>query len=195
MAFINFFKEHSYTIVKMIINQIGMTVFGLMLAMATASNETLLLITSLFSVGFYMCLLYMQSWDCGAKDKIRVDGGRLKYFPYKGIFISLCANIVNIILALLAVIGYLFTTDMANGIPEWSANLYGVCSTIAKFIQAMYLGITRLLLPDTPFVLLLIIVPALFASGLGYFMGLKEKRLFGFAVPQKRPEDEKPRMK
>jgi len=195
MALFNFLKEHSYTIVKMLINQIGMTVFGLMLAMATASNSTLLLITSVFSIGFYLCLLYMQCWDCGAKDKIRVDGGRLRYFPYKGILMSLSANVINIILGLLAVIGWIFTTDFAQGIPAWSANLYGVCSTIAKFIQAMYLGVIRLYMPETPFSLILIILPSLFASGLGYFMGLKERRLFGFAMPQKNTDDEKPNLK
>jgi len=196
MALFNFLKEHSYTIVKMIINQIGMTVFGLMLAMATASNSTLLLLTSIFSIVFYLCLLYMQCWDCGAKDKIRVDGGRLRYFPYKGILMSLSANVINIILGLLAVIGWIFTTDFAQGIPAWSANLYGVCSTIAKFIQAMYLGVIRLFMPETPFALIIIIIPSLFASGLGYFLGLKERRLFGFAVPAKNQmDDEKPNLK
>ena len=55
---IGFLKENSYSMVKMFVNQIAMTVFGTMLALATAGNPTLLLCSSIFSILFYLFLVY-----------------------------------------------------------------------------------------------------------------------------------------
>ncbi len=192
MPVINFFKEHSYTMIRMLIYQVGMTVFGLMLAMATATNETLLLLTSLFSIAFYLCLIYMMTWEHGAKDKIRIDGGRMNPAPYKGMLIALGANTVNIALGLLTIIGYFCTSDFEAGIPAWSANMYAICGTIAKFIQAMYTGVLYIFAKSEPLnsiSMLIIVIPAILVSGFGYLMGSKEKRLFGFISPKPNTKD------
>ena len=65
----------------MFLDQIAMTVFGTMLSFATLKNEGLLLASSIFSILFYLMLLYTVGWDIGARDKIRIDGGRMKPFP------------------------------------------------------------------------------------------------------------------
>ncbi|MFA6948202.1 MAG: hypothetical protein WCQ72_04410 [Eubacteriales bacterium] len=185
----NFIRENSYTIIKMGVNQIGMTVFGLMLAMATSSNSYLLLLTSIFAACFYMVLLYTMSWDCGAKDKIRVDGGRAKYTPFKGVNMSLVANTINIILAVCIIIGYysaVWTTTadpvtgmaLMEGTPQWASNLYGITNMLSGFLSAMYLGIIKYFLSQVPFAYLLAVIPSLCASGLGYYMGLNNRRIF-----------------
>ena len=185
-----FWKENAGIIGKMIVNQIGMTIFGLLLSLATGFNSTLLLLSSLFAIGFYMCLLYMMSWDYGARDKIRVDGGRMTYFPYKGVLLSLYANVLNILLALCAIVGYYNTSSFEEGIPAWAANLWFISNSAARFLQAMYLGFLKIVFPDdNPFGLLLIVVPALFFCGLGYFLGLKNRRLFGFIGASKPAQD------
>lgn len=186
---LNFIRENSYTIIKMIVNQIGMTVFGLMLAMATSSNSYLLLLTSIFAACFYMVLLYTMSWDSGAKDKIKVDGGRAKYTPFKGVQMSLFANILNIILALCIIVGYYSAswtttadplTGMAlmTGTPIWASELYGITNMLSGFFSAMYLGIIKYFLSNVPFAYLLAVIPSVCASGLGYFMGLSDRRIF-----------------
>ena len=70
----NFFSEHSYSMVKMFLNQFAISIFGTMLALAASSgkNDTLLLLSSIFSIFFYMFLLYTMTWELGAKEKIRV---------------------------------------------------------------------------------------------------------------------------
>lgn len=185
---ISFLKENSYVIVKMILNQFGMTVFGLMLAMATSSNETLLLITGVFSVIFYMFLLYTIMWEEGAKYKIRVDGGRAPYKPLNGLYMSLCANIPNILLAVLILIGYLFGSKNGMFAMEWAGNLYTVTKLIAGLWEAMYLGLIRLFSPYNPIAYLLVIFPAVFVCTLSYYLGIREFRflnLFQLKQPTK----------
>lgn len=187
---INFLKDNSYLIFKMLVNQIGMTMFGLVLSMATHENNTLLLITSIFAVLFYMVLLYTMTWDAGYAEKIRIEGKRLKYVPLKGLYMSLVANIPNIVLAVLSIIGY-YGGTLQNGVPaspEWAVNLYGTCKIIALFIQGMYSGIVALYFPATPWALLLIVVPALITCSAAYIAGVKGKRLTPFGGPKESRE-------
>ena len=117
---IGFLKENSYSMVKMFVNQIGMPVFGTMLALATAGNPTLLLCSSIFAILFYLFLLYSVGWEIGAKDKIRIDGGRMTEFPAKGFLIALGANLPNLLLAVLMGAGALIST--ATG-AEWAGSM------------------------------------------------------------------------
>ena len=100
-----FFKENSYDILRLYINQIGITIFSLLLYFSVASIEDktlglrLKIAISVFAILFYFALLYTAAWDWGAKDKIRIDAGRLECKKYKGALMSLIANIPNFILA------------------------------------------------------------------------------------------------
>ena len=180
---LNFLKENSYTIFKMIVNQIGMTIFGLVLFMATSQNDTLLLISSIFSVAFYLVLLYTMTWDIGNSEKIRIDGKRLRYVPLKGLYMSLAANFFNFIFAVLAVIGRIGATSL-NEIggptsPEWAVDVYGIGTILAKFLEAMYDGIISLFFLNAPWFLFVIILPALITCTIAYIMGVKGYHITG----------------
>ncbi len=112
---LKFLKENGYGIFKMFLIQIGMTVFGLMLAMATASSKSLLLAASVFAILFYLYLLYSMVWEAGAKDKIRVEHRNVNPQPWKGFAMSLIANIPNILLAVLIVISFMNIPKLASG--------------------------------------------------------------------------------
>jgi hypothetical protein len=173
----------------MAVNQLGMTIFGLVLAIATSQNETLMLLTSIFSICFYMFLLYSMSWENGVSDKIRVDTGRVQAKPYKFFAISFAANILNLILGVLAVIGYILIDKSAEKwvSPEWAVNLYSVCNAIARFIQAMYLGIVQYFTPNNPVSLVLIVFPAIAVCGFGYILGLRGysiRNIFGIKTAE-----------
>ena len=77
------FKENSYDIVRLYINQLGIMIFSMLLYTAVGSFENESLSTSLsvfvsiFSTCFYLALIYYMMWEIGAKDKIRIDGGRM----------------------------------------------------------------------------------------------------------------------
>ena len=162
----------------MMINQVGMTMMGLMLSFATYNNNLLTLISSLFSIGFYLYLLYTMCWDIGAKDKIRVDSKRMAPMKLKGLWMSLIANIPNLILAVCVIIGRLSISDAVTN----SGNFWFVTKMIATCIQGMYAGLLELYAPYNPIAYILIILPALAASELGYYLGYREHRIFGFAA-------------
>lgn len=194
MAMIRFIKDNSYLIFKMMVNQLGMMMFGMVLSMATYSDDRLHIATSVFAVGFYMVLLYMMCWEYGQKERVKVDHGRLPYMPLKGLYMSLCANVVNILLAILTIVGFVFITDMANKQPLWAYRLYDSARFFALMIQAMFIGLVNLHRSMNngdinPLVFVLIILPALSASTLGYFLGLKDVRLLGLLGLGKRSGD------
>ena len=94
-----FFKENSYDITKLFINQMGITIFSLVLytAIGFIDDATLNLrvkvILSAFAAVFYFALLYTATWDFGAKDKIRIDSGKYSVTEFKGLLMSLIASI------------------------------------------------------------------------------------------------------
>ncbi len=183
---LNFLKDNLYIIVKHIANQIGMAMFGLMLSMAAsmATGKTenagiLMLVVGIFSALFYLFLLYTLSWDYGAKEKIRVDGKRLKYQPLKGLYFSLCANAVNILLGIAIVISYLCVSMGAEEV-----TLTQILMQISLFLQAMYSGIIGYINSFVPFasplipaLYLLIILPSLAVCTWGYYFGVNDKSL------------------
>ena len=182
---IGFLKENSYSMVKMFINQIGMTVFGTMLALATAGNSSLLLLSSVFSTLFYLFLLYSVGWEIGAKDKIRIDGGRMQEFPAKGLLIALGANVPNFLLALLMGIGAIISNAAGA---EWAGSMSVICNAIARLIEGMYLGCIKVLedvlyvnptIFDVWWWFLIIPLPALFVGWLSYKLGSKNIRILG----------------
>ncbi len=176
-----FIKDYSYSIFKMFVNQIGMTIFGITLSMATHQNNTLLLLTSIFGACFYMVLLYTMTWDIGHEEKLRIDGGRLEYKPLKGLYLSLFANIPNFILAVMILVGHYCSTifiDGAPASPEWAVNLYGIGRAGAALIEGMYGGIINVVFNMSPWAYLIIILPSLAVCTFAYIFGVKGARIF-----------------
>lgn len=172
-----FLHDNIYLVIKMMIYQFGMTVFGLILSMACASNDALLFGASVFAILFYMYLLYSLCWETGTVDQVRVESGRMQRCPFRLTWCSLLANAVNILLAVFAIIGYVNITDAALGDPLWACNLYGVTNAIARFFDGMYLGVIQLTLPDHPIMLLLAVLPAIAVCTFGYLMGLNGRSI------------------
>ena len=77
------FKENSYDIIRLYVNQLGIMIFSMLLYSAVGSFENeslssgLSVFVSIFSVCFYLALIYYSMWEIGAKDKIRIDGNRM----------------------------------------------------------------------------------------------------------------------
>lgn len=175
-----FFKENSYSMVKLFLNQVGMTVFGTMVCMATQNNKALLIGSGILSIGMFLFLNYTVGWEIGAKDKIRIDGKRLKPFPLKGMLIALFANIPNILLALLIGGGALIDTAESQGVAV-------ICNFITRFLNGMYLGIFKLVehffyggpapLIDIWWWFIVITLPAIFVGWLSYLLGSKGVRI------------------
>lgn len=158
--------------------------------LAGDGNEFYLMLSSLFSLIFYLCLLYTLTWDLGFNDSLKIEAGRMKFDPLLGGKISLGANVVNIILAVIILI--------TSFIPA-VGSVYSNSSAIATFIQAYYAGLksyffSGLIANSEPsYIYLLMIIPSLLSSTLGYIMGAKKKRIL-FFLPLPSTKEERTRI-
>ena len=142
-----FFRENADSIVKLYINQIGVAIFSMFIYTAAGAisvgGVTSLLIKvgiSAFAVFFYFALLYTVMWEIGAKDKIRIDGGRIEEKKSKGILLGLYANIPNFVFIGLAL--DLFLLYMLTG-AEALYSLFAVLNGLFRVFVSMYLGIIQ----------------------------------------------------
>jgi len=184
-----FFKENSYDIVKLLINQIGIAIFSMTLYFSIALlddaelKSTLNILVSVLSMMFYYALIYTASWEFGAKDKIRIDGGKMKKCPLKGLYMALFANIPNFLIVGVAVI---CKTIHYNGGPEGFNFVFGILNAIFRFFMSMYLHLIDALLSfsdlDTTYLVqsigyLVIPVIMIGITQLAYFLGTREWKI------------------
>jgi hypothetical protein len=185
-----FIKKHSYDMMKMFLNQFAVAIFGLVLALATgmAENDTLQIVSSVGAILFYMFLLYAMTFEIGGKDKTAVEYGRIKARPLTGLYISLCANAINYLLAILITLG----TVSSNA---FLSNVGAVAATAALLLEGMYTGLLAINVGDIPLNAMIwpffvITVPALLASTAGYYFGMKGWHLTKILIPKNAEEIE-----
>ena len=188
-----FIKENSYDIVKFFIYQIGLAVFSLTLAIPLEAavegekNDAIVQLgVSILAIAFYFILVYTVSWDHGATDRIKIEGGKTTYDGLKGAKIALLANIPNFLVSALATVASLLFAD-GNA---WTGVL-GVSLMILGLIESMYLGTAEMIAsalpnPSTAFYLvkslcfMLLPLIVVIAAHLGYVLGDKNVKIFGF---------------
>ena len=176
-----FFSKYSYSIIKMFVNQCAISIFGSVLAMATASagNDILTLVVSCFAILFYLFLIYTMVWEVGAKDKISVDVGKKTYRPHTGVFMALIANIPNFLIAIVYTSVY-----STMGTVAFSANTAAVTRIISVLIQGMYLGTITTVSAAGKYLnhfwwtYFLITIPSIVTAWVAYIAGHKNFRVF-----------------
>ena len=189
-----FWKKNSYQVVRLFIIQIGIAIFGLVLSFAVATafrdrdDSTPLLLISVFSALFYLFILYSVAWEIGGKDRIHLDAVHEKLRVGKGIVLSLLAEVPNLLLCILMLIGGLLSFA---GKTTVGSRFFASGYLPATFLHSMYVGIirsaltaTRLVQDASPsyyFVAALLFLastlPAILVVGFAYWMGLFERRI------------------
>ena len=172
-----FFKKHSYDMVKMFLNQFATAIFGFVLAMASAyaKNPTLRNVTGAGAVAFYLFLLYTMTWDIGYADRISVMAGKQKRNPFKGGLISLCANIPNLLFAIVITLSILFHS-------EFLSTLGGYCVNAVLILEGMYTGLLANRVGGAPlnsywFMYFVILLPSILTCTVAYLAGLHDKKM------------------
>ena len=184
-------KDHFYDIVRLYINQIGITIFASILntSVTNPDNPSLSLKlqigVSVFATLFFFALLYTMGWDWGANDIIRIDAGRQKKTPFKGAFLSFFANIINFILAGVCIVSMALIINGSEG----AVSVNQIFNLLLRFTNAMYLGSIKGIFSGIADVNLSYLyqsiayfVAPIFAIGvtqLGYFLGTKNFKIFG----------------
>ena len=196
------FKENSYDIVRLYVNQLGIMIFSMLLGYAVgdlkneALSSALSLIVSIFSICFYFALIYYAVWEIGAKDRIRVDGGKAELYRSKGLVMGIFANIPNILLGLLTII---FLSVFLLSDNEVIYSVFLIANLIMRMHASMYLGVVIAIVPlgaagaeinYTTYMIhavLLTVVPLISAAvtHIAYSLGFKEKKILSFIFNKK----------
>lgn len=187
---LNFLKQNMHRIMRVLVNQVGIIIFALIMNM-TASvmgdelKPAMTLVASIFSVCFYLFLVFYAMREEGGADGIKIDAGRITYDGTHGLKIGLCATAPNYVFVLLMLIGLLLGIEYNDagaiaggaGLGIWTAGYY-----ITMMIQSMFSGILKavfdlLALSESLWAALIAyaITPLLapVASWLGYIYGRK----------------------
>ena len=181
-----FFKENSYDVVRLYVNQFGITIFSLILYFSAsivadeAWRLTIYLLISIFSTLFFFALIYYTAWEFGGKDRIRIDSGRMKYNKFKGLYLGLLAGAPNLVFSIFSILGKAFFMITKAGAFDI---LFAIPNVLLRFTSAMYMGSLKFLFnpidaanADLMFLmqsvgfLLLTVIGALIVH-FGYYMG------------------------
>lgn len=192
-----FFKDHSHDMVTMFVNQLAISIFAfaLLLAAMKIDNDVLRNVTSIFSILFYVVLLYIKAWDIGYGDKVSVEQGKKSNMPLRGALISLFANSINFLLA--------FFIMLRSFLPNVAVfdSIGGIAQAICMLSQGMYAGLLVNSVGGAPlntywFVFFLTPIPAILISGLAYYFGVHDVKYTGFFHKDQYPEsDREPKKK
>lgn len=197
---LRFFKENSYEIVRVLLYQLALSFFGGLLALAggASGSDLVLAGVSLFSILFYLYVIFSRFYDNGQKDGIRVNAGRLRDSKTKSFIIAGVASIPNYILAVLTIVfkslingvsmgqnlASLSAEEAAALTPRFAASAYEISHTLCKAIQCMYVGVLKVFFSGNVFILLLIPIPAILTAGLSYRLGVKYCKGFSKKAPR-----------
>ncbi len=175
----NFLKENSSMISRLMITHIGMAAFGAVMFLSTNQHgDGTMLAASIFSAVFYAIIVYTTMWEYGSKDKPAIDAGRLPCKISRGFLVSLCAEAI----AMLLVVVY-FVCSFFIETNSVAAEIYGSCYIILTLLDSCFTGIVIFLRHKIDSALLIALIYLLgsvaisVASMLGYFAGTKEFRI------------------
>ena len=194
-----FFKENSDNIIKLYINQIGIAIFAMFLYTAAGAlsekipnSLAMKIFISVFSIAFYFVLVYNVAWEIGAKDKIRVDGGRMEKNEKKGILLGIYANSLNFAVVGVSII--LSVLYITSGIDAFNT-IFAVLNFLFRFFLSMYLGVIQGItasVTDESIAFLIQTVLFFVFSALSavivhvsYVLGLRDFRFFATSKSQK----------
>ena len=169
-----FFKNYSYDMLKMFLNQFGTAIFGFSLALAAghAQSPVLRNVTSVGAILFYLFLLYTMTWDIGYRDRVSVESRRKPRAPLTGLWISLAANAVNFLLAIFIMLGSLLDTP-------FTSHLGAIGAFAATILEGMFVGLLANPVGGVPlnsfwWVYFLLPIPAMLLSAITYNLGLRD---------------------
>lgn len=172
-----FMERYSYESVHLFLNQIAIGLFGMTLALASgmAGNEVLRIVTSAFSIIFFLFLQHIAMWKVGAQDRLSFDLGKLKKNYMIPVWMWLLSNSLNFLLAILISLAMWFDVPVLSAVG-------GVAKVIELIVNGMYSGLLTINIGGAPlnsvwFMYFLVTLPALAVIFAAYVLGFNNVRL------------------
>ena len=186
----NFLKENMYRIMRVLVNQVGIMIFAVIMTLTAGVMQedlrpSMTLVASLFSIGFYLFLVFYTMREEGSRDSVKIEGGRLAYRPGYGFKVGLCATAPNYVFAFLMLLGLVLgvSVDAEGALVESAGRgVWTVGYSIISMIQSMYTGVLKILFADFSAFASIVgatvayLITPLFApvaAGLGYMYGCR----------------------
>lgn len=178
-----FLKENSSVIIRLIITHIGMSVFGLVIFLATnQQGDNFMLLASIFALVFFAVIAYTTMWEYGSKDKPAIDAGRLEFKAKNAFFAALVAETIGIILILVYLVSSFFidASETAKQVYAVSYLLLYVVESCASGFMLFFHHLYENAIVNS---LCMLVCPLLVcvSSTLGYTFGAKGVHI----IPQK----------
>lgn len=165
-----FIQDYGYTVTKLIITHVVMSVFGLMLYLPMpAGNNVLVGIFGVVSLVFYFFMVNNDIGKIGAQDAVRKSGGRSAAHPAKGFIIGALSAIPDVVICGL----YLFFWYFQEY--EWAAGASVIFMFIGVLWEGVFMGLTGFIKGPYLFAAIPFIVTAF--AGISYILGSKNINL------------------
>ncbi len=191
----NLFRRNSGLMLKTFLYQVVMSLFGFMMYSSTYRIPFLLVIGQITVIIFFFYIMGSQTFQAGAKSCEYDIGHNTSSSPFAGFLFALISFSPTIILAIISIICPPF---IQSDVPNTAGYLSYTCNHV--FLQGMYVGITQTLFPTAAggaadalaaanaaainsrcLIHLFGAIPALLASGIGYWIGYR-----GFSKSKKK---------
>lgn len=188
-----FYLNNMKLIHKFLLNQFAISLFGFMVIIAlSAMSQSAMIVATVCSALFFAALLYDSAWDEGIHDRSKITNGRLEERPLHGAAVALFSYIPTLVFVLPTVVLALLSAFGINALD----GALTVLNAVSLFLcNGMYLGFSYLLADIFPHMYYLFflayLLPAVFAYGLGYYLGIKDvqiKTLFGMKPTTNAPK-------
>ena len=186
---VKFLKTNMNRIMRVLVNQVGVMIFALIMSMTAHSmaeelRGSMSLVASIFSIGFYLFLVFMAMRDEGSRDSVPISAGRRPFDSIYGLKIGFAATVPNYFFVLLMLVGLLIGVDYdaANVLTGAGAGVFSIGYFLSAMLQSMYLGVYSAIcsafsITGAPWahVITFAITPLIapLAAWLGYFHGVK----------------------
>jgi len=197
----DFFAKNGKAIIKLYVNQIAMSVFGVMVIIGFAGangNDALILAASALSVGLYLFIIYSMMWESGAKAASKTlraeDAGVHKIKT--PLLIVLFGSVFNILCYIIYTVLKIYASVNNLTDPDAGAvSLGGMMEIIIKMSNSIYMGLESVLFRENvimrtpPYYFFLTLIPLFVVGITAYYLGASEisilKRL-GFKTKNKK---------
>ena len=186
-----FFKKYSFLMTKLFITQCIISLFGFVLALSALQiNVTAItVLLSVFSICFYIFLIYITAWEAGSKELPAIEAGRAKRSIFTGLFIGIGASIPNFVLAIIYSASRPFATEFSAYPSEALSVICGISLAIMNFINGMYSSLINLIhvggeaLNKHWWTYFLLPIPAIIVTTVAYILGTKEIHFTKILLP------------